>query len=48
MSKKDYYEVLGVNKGCDSDDLKKAYIKLAMKYHPYRNSVYKIALLKFK
>lgn len=37
MSKRDYYEVLGVNKGCDADDLKKAYRKLAMKYHPDRN-----------
>ena len=48
MSKRDYYEVLGVNKGCDADDLKKAYRKLAMKYHPDRNSGDKNAEVKFK
>jgi molecular chaperone DnaJ len=37
MSKRDYYEVLGVAKDAGEDDLKKAYRRLAMKYHPDRN-----------
>jgi molecular chaperone DnaJ len=36
--KRDYYEVLGVDRGIDEKDLKKAYRRIAMKYHPDRNS----------